>query len=776
MEKHLNIGFFLKNLNNKYEQEITKGIINACKEIDANLYLFASSLSVASANCSMSSDMPCDYNTIFTCADKSTLDILIVSISMLGAELSQNQKKLFLQQFDGIEVVTINQPVEGYSCVSTDNFTGLVDGINHIIRHHNKNKIGYVTGQIGNYDAMQRLMAYKTCLVENRIPFNEKLIAYGDFSHNCGNVIEELLDRNPDIEAVVFGNDLMAVTGYEIFEERNIKVGKDILVMGFDNSPNAWQLYPLLTTVECNTELIGYNAVIEAKKSLGTGQVFHKTINSRLLLKGSCGCENDYIEIENILQKNKNNNFVDTAFSIMDKYIFQYFYNVPNKEDITVKYKRFISCLYDLTNQILHTETSSLVAFKNELFTLYEQALDSEISIGTEINRQFDILMAIRNYFLELHSCDKDGITKLDNIFIELFHILASKIISDKQIKSNNSHILLEQSNEIIKKLVSVNDNIDSYYCEALTTLAKAKINKAYIYKFDKPINYIKFKNTHSSDNIQLVAYLNEGKSKCVYSKNIIIPTINILNNSYVDTGMRNNMVVCSLNIDNVYYGLMMIETDIENNDILPSIFSQMSVAMRIMYLNEKQTKTQKKLKKSLKKIQEKNNELETLSVIDVLTGINNRRGFYDKVENIITDDKNAEKNAIVVYADLDFLKTINDKFGHEQGDFAIKSAADILKKSFDENAVIGRLGGDEFAIFTFADFPEYSTDIKEKIISNQIKFNKFTGKPFKVGISFGIYKFECSSEANLNKILSEADNYLYEAKKHKSTIFAQNI
>lgn len=78
-----------------------------------------------------------------------------------------------------------------------------------------------------------------------------------------------------------------------------------------------------------------------------------------------------------------------------------------------------------------------------------------------------------------------------------------------------------------------------------------------------------------------------------------------------------------------------------------------------------------------------------------------NRRGLMEKAVQM--NRKNDGKEMLILFADLDHLKEINDSFGHIEGDFAIKKCAETLKSVVGENGIIGRIGGDEFC----ACFPE---------------------------------------------------------------------
>lgn len=159
--------------------------------------------------------------------------------------------------------------------------------------------------------------------------------------------------------------------------------------------------------------------------------------------------------------------------------------------------------------------------------------------------------------------------------------------------------------------------------------------------------------------------------------------------------------------------------------------------------------------------------KLHTLSLTDELTQILNRRGFYEAAEHTINNYASFAKHGLVIYGDMDGLKRINDTFGHEAGDRAIKAEADILKKLFRSTDIIGRLGGDEFAIvapdMTISDFERIRNNLAQKCA----EYNAKEIDPFVLSISVGCAEFS-KEQSDLDALLNEADQRLYEEKRMK--------
>ena len=131
-----------------------------------------------------------------------------------------------------------------------------------------------------------------------------------------------------------------------------------------------------------------------------------------------------------------------------------------------------------------------------------------------------------------------------------------------------------------------------------------------------------------------------------------------------------------------------------------------------------------------------------------------------------------------MVFADLNYLKLINDRFSHEDGDFAIKNSAVILTDSFSGNDIIGRIGGDEFCVLALVDEAfsgDICADIRKRIADTTDSFNRSHTKPYNVQMSIGLYEFVCGKNVDLSEIMSKADTLLYDDKKNKKNILRES-
>ena len=186
-------------------------------------------------------------------------------------------------------------------------------------------------------------------------------------------------------------------------------------------------------------------------------------------------------------------------------------------------------------------------------------------------------------------------------------------------------------------------------------------------------------------------------------------------------------------------------------------------------YIYTKQLEENAKLTSENLMLQIDNSELNVISMNDSLTGVFNRRGLVEMGNETIKLAIKMGSKGVVFFADMDYLKKINDKYGHEMGDKAIKTEAEVFKTIFRQNDIICRLGGDEFAGVIPGLPIEHIEKTKETIKETCKTLSKANGLPFEISISFGAVEFN-SENCDLDTLIKLADKEQYkEKRKHHS-------
>jgi diguanylate cyclase (GGDEF)-like protein/PAS domain S-box-containing protein len=158
--------------------------------------------------------------------------------------------------------------------------------------------------------------------------------------------------------------------------------------------------------------------------------------------------------------------------------------------------------------------------------------------------------------------------------------------------------------------------------------------------------------------------------------------------------------------------------------------------------------------------------ELESLSLTDDLTGLYNRRGFLALTEQQLKHARRTDERFVLVFADLDGLKQINDRLGHHEGSRAIVKSAEILRQTFRASDIIARLGGDEFTVLALAPSGDNAETIRTRLLDQIRLFNERRELPYELSISVGIVPLDPNSQPSIEDLLRKADAAMYEHKQ----------
>jgi diguanylate cyclase (GGDEF)-like protein/PAS domain S-box-containing protein len=161
---------------------------------------------------------------------------------------------------------------------------------------------------------------------------------------------------------------------------------------------------------------------------------------------------------------------------------------------------------------------------------------------------------------------------------------------------------------------------------------------------------------------------------------------------------------------------------------------------------------------------------IETLSLIDELTGLYNRRGFMAFAAQHLNSLQRSDKGLAILYADLDGLKQINDSFGHKEGDRALIKTAELLKETFRSSDVLGRLGGDEFTVLAAIDPEGGVEELISRLRQRFRDFNALKSIPYQISMSIGVATLDAVDHQSIEDLLGLADKAMYQDKRRKKT------
>ena len=159
------------------------------------------------------------------------------------------------------------------------------------------------------------------------------------------------------------------------------------------------------------------------------------------------------------------------------------------------------------------------------------------------------------------------------------------------------------------------------------------------------------------------------------------------------------------------------------------------------------------------------NKKLKQIAGMDPLTQLMNRRSAMEEINEITENYESMGKSVSIAIGDIDFFKHVNDTYGHDCGDYVLKSLAMIFTETMKKNGFVARWGGEEFLfVFDTKNGDEASMvleALRERIENTALYFNSIT---FSVTMTFGLEEY--SSNRGVDDTIKSADNKLYMGKE----------
>ncbi len=159
--------------------------------------------------------------------------------------------------------------------------------------------------------------------------------------------------------------------------------------------------------------------------------------------------------------------------------------------------------------------------------------------------------------------------------------------------------------------------------------------------------------------------------------------------------------------------------------------------------------------------------QLNKMWIYDAMTGVLNRTGFYSKAESIVALCKAQNHPIMLLFIDIDHLKYVNDRYGHSEGDFYIKSVAGVCQEICGKNGIVMRYGGDEFVILQKKD-DSTADELIGKMKKRIYEIKAAEQKPYQMDASIGFYQACVDKDFNLEMLLTRADQEMYMMKKNR--------
>lgn len=282
------IAVFGNGWSNEYLMMVIDGIRKCAKEYNVDIFFFVD----YSSGEWQEESIKAGETNIFTLPDLSKFDgvILLANTFHLKFEYDYLVKQIFLNH---IPAVSLEYELEGIDYLGTDNYSGMFELTEHLLKEHHVKKIIYMSGPKDNMESTIRRQAVEDALGKYGLSLRAEDIIYGEWSYDpAQEALLQWMDKNIQLpDAVICANDVMAMAVCMLLDKKGIRVPEQVKVTGYDRLISGITFSPMLTSVSRSWDDIGYKGIKQLLDKIDGKEVSpYEKIASKAEIGESCGC------------------------------------------------------------------------------------------------------------------------------------------------------------------------------------------------------------------------------------------------------------------------------------------------------------------------------------------------------------------------------------------------------------------------------------------------------------------------------------------------------
>ncbi|MBR6401920.1 MAG: substrate-binding domain-containing protein [Eubacterium sp.] len=501
-DKEKLIGLIVGGISNEFSKEVINGVVNSIpNSSDIRLAILPGELMVQKYQSTGVAEHHAMFNSVYNLGNICKMDGLIIAMGSIGWQLNDDEIHDFLKQFDKMPLVLIASDYTEYTTVNYDNKSGIREAIDSLINKRGLNRICMIGGYDANVDSVRRKKIFIESLEENGIKFEDKFYVASDMSINSEEAAETLIRDNPDVQAIFCVNDASAVGLYNVMKKQGLTPGKEIQVIGFDNTRKAGELIPPLSSVGSQSVTLGQKALELLLEKIDGNEVESAVIPTRLYGRESY----EYDRFDFSLRKFDEINV--RYFEIMfEDCFYRYAGEHIGRESVNLKrlFCEVLSKMFDgLSKKYIGAEDFEEIC----------QLID--IFFGNGAMEYTDVWKFLESVS-RLQRIINDQQNGRENVLVNRMFIRmkddAIKSISEMRIRENNENIeARSRFREFMIKGMNYSGNKESIQLDILNSMDLLGVQNSAFYMFEEPVVKADLDQKKYPEYINLVSVIKAG-------------------------------------------------------------------------------------------------------------------------------------------------------------------------------------------------------------------------------------------------------------------------
>ncbi len=716
------IGLLSENSSFPTESLIAEGVMRAAEEYDANV-VYLCDLALSTQN---------NYDQLQRYIEQFEIDgLLAIGWSK---DVQSDQAASFHASTDAIPVVSLGRDIKRYPYNRVSGYDYIKELTRHLIHDHHRKHIAYIRllGRDDRQDGYIQAMEEAGLPYQDLIITAEQMTGVSDFLQQLERALDILFDPSRTAPDAII--TLGAIDGQMILEllhNRGLHVPDDISVVCYEDNESLEYLNPPLTTIHYPFHELGYLGAQQLLRQL-TGQPFEweVVVPTHIIFRNSCGCS-EWTRLNRSLELNAGSIGSPTMRGSAEQIAATMLAAYP---DYAIPYQDIIDSFLEAVN----TERSSvfLTALRQALLPIeQEQEID-------DLQGQIDLL---RMLLKTLIAHDEQLVKRADELWFSARYIIE----------------LSSQQGMVRKLLAKVKLNEDFKYI-SMNLLSAYNLPKIinlindYCGWLQIPSHYL-FRNNQGREELIFSSQQYQNRTQDIKPNADLRTAFQFYKNT--ENG-RFSLAAMPLWINNEQIGFNWMDPGTTPASTLITFSNLIKTALKgVMLLEESQA----------------------LADTDALTGLFNRRYFYQAIQNRIQRNRPFS----LFFFDIDGFKLVNDQHGHHIGDMLLSRIAQRISCILDlepssrhyaedpntMGSIIFRLGGDEFTAMIDEVDPSVAAQYAGHLVADLKAPYEILDQEIHITCSIGIAQFPLDS-MDASELLKLADTAMYKAKSHKNTYF----
>ncbi|MFK7992849.1 MAG: EAL domain-containing protein [Granulosicoccus sp.] len=672
-------------------------------------------------------------NSIYTATRDYQLSGIVILSSELASNSSKERVESFLSTFRDIPRVSLGLPLSAIPSVVIKETSATVALYEHLLTGDPAHKVAYISGKENNTGSSAREKCFRNVAGELGYPDSAIFHIRGnDSAADTYDAVLALLTAHPEIKALAAANDLMAESAIKAAHNLGLQIPNDIMISGFDDTREATQAYPAITTVRqphikaatlCAELMLDTIELHNDKRSATLSK--HIEVEGELIVRESTVCS---------LPEPGNPALTQEAF-------IGHLKSAMNGQDLPD----------NISLEELGDALQSSLLDNSPAIDQYLQRHLPIVPPGISTNRWWGNLAQQLQQFTVRLGDDKTPARNIAVISAAIAAIRQHIWSISMDVEFEMQHVSRVKTNMQLQmsSCVKQSDILDTMK----RWLNETDIDRCYLVKYSTP-------GEAPGKRAQLLHVHEHGDAQPIQSD--YFDSCELLPECYKHVTAKGLLVQTPVYAAKTLFGYLLIDPPHLSCHYLDTAAQSIGNALRNLYLIEQ-------LKHRSSHLQTTNKELIKLANYDELTELPNRLKFNTNLKTCGENSITTGETLTLFFIDLDGFKLVNDTLGHRAGDELLREVAMRLDKAtraaIGHKGFIARLGGDEFTVtITGINERERIEEIANALLDSLARPYTISQRTINISASIGMADLPRTADS-IDALIKNADAAMYRAK-----------